>query len=53
MVSRPHDTGVDDFLKDHVTAPVRLAASDDSPLARFTDPSAPAEFEKLRTAVLR
>jgi hypothetical protein len=48
MVSRPHDTGVDAFLKDHVTALVKLAAADDSPLARFTDPSARAEFEKLR-----
>lgn len=48
MIPRPRDAGVEDFLKDHVNALVRLAVDDNSPLARFTDPVAQAEFEKLR-----
>lgn len=49
MTSRPRDTGVEDFLKDHVSTLLKLAAAGDSPLAQFTDPAAQAEFEKLRT----
>ncbi len=49
MISRPRDAGVEDFLKDHVNALLKLAADDNSPLARFVDPIAKAEFEKLRT----
>ena len=49
MVSRPRDAGVEDFLKDHFNALLKLATNDDSPLAKFTDVAARAEFEKLRT----
>jgi hypothetical protein len=33
MISRPRDAGVEDFLKDHVNALLKLAADDNSPLA--------------------
>lgn len=49
MVARPRDTGVEDYLKDHVQALLALAADDNSPLARFVDPTAQAQFTKLQT----
>lgn len=48
MVARPRDSGVEDFLIDHVKALSKLAVDDASPCARFVEADAQAAFAKLR-----
>lgn len=48
MPLRPHESGVDAFLVDHLRALRRLATTGASPLAVFTQDDARATFQQLR-----
>src|SRR5215207_2537199 len=48
MAARPHDSGVDAFLFDHVSSLLERAKRGDSPIANFIEPDAARLFEQLR-----
>lgn len=49
MTPREHDSKVDAFLLDHMTALVGSAERNDAPVANFVEPPAQALFEAIRT----